>query len=826
MKKSKYLVIVIVIAILLNIIPSSKVLADKDKKTILIINSHTEDYAWTSGVLKGIFKTINPSEISAEIYMENFDYKYYRKHDIEDDIYKLIKERYYDKNIDLVITTDLKATEFAIEHRNRLFKNIPIVFSWISKSKAEEIIKDLDNVAGVVERPNIERTLKTAFKVNPNAKKIYVIHDNTGKGKDSFEEIKKAAFIIDKTVKVETLANVGKIKSEIAIPEIEKDSIIIGTIFLEDDMGMTISIPEIAEKMSREIDKPIFYLQESAIGHGAIGGSMLSPEMHGMSTGKVSLGVLRGEKASEIGLVMENNSKDIYDYNVLKRFKISEKLLPKYSDIINKPYNIHKEQKKIFLYSAIIIGTLLWFIIYLSFNIRKRKQVESEMSLVNQDLVAMQEDLELIAYHDEITGLPNRANFYKKMRKKLENMTGSEILGSILYLDIDDFKDINDNFGHAFGDLVLVEVGNRLRSIDSTITEKNNIFRISGDEYILDIENEGEEKAKQIANEIQKSLSKPFSIKNKEFKISVSIGIVFYPRDGHIVEDIFKKSELSMYKAKELGKSGYVIYEKKMEQEIVERMFLEKNLRDALDKDEFLLNYQPQIEPYSGKIVGFESLIRWNSLEYGFVPPMKFIPVAEQTGGIKKIGEWVLREACIFALNIKMKFNKTIEVSVNISSIQLGQDDFIDIVKNTIKNIGVTPDMIGIEVTETALMESFDVNSKKLETLRDMGFNIYLDDFGTGYSSLNYLLRLPINTIKIDKSFIDEMMLSEKGRKITERIINLAHDMELNVVAEGVEVEEQLVILKKFHCDIIQGYIFGKPLSEEDAHKFISGNIS
>lgn len=334
MKKLNYLIVIIVTIVLVSTVINFQVFAQKQEKSILIINSHTEDYAWTRDVIKGIFKIINPSEFDIDIYVENFDYKYYRRGNIEEDIYKLIKREYRDKKIDLVITTDLRATEFAINYQEKLFKDIPIVFSGLSKIKAEEITKGVDNITGVIEKLNIKETLKTAFNVTPDAKEVYVIHDNTSRGIDSFEEIKNIVAGLDNEVEVKTFGKIGDIKSDISLPDIGKNGILIGTICLEDENGMEISMSEVAGKISREVNIPVFYLQEAAIEHGVIGGSMFSTELHGKNTGEVVLRVLRGDKPSDIGLVEKNNSKEIYDYNVLKKYHISEDLLPKNSEII------------------------------------------------------------------------------------------------------------------------------------------------------------------------------------------------------------------------------------------------------------------------------------------------------------------------------------------------------------------------------------------------------------------------------------------------------------------------------------------------------------
>lgn len=429
-----------------------------------------------------------------------------------------------------------------------------------------------------------------------------------------------------------------------------------------------------------------------------------------------------------------------------------------------------------------------------------------------------EEQIKTLAYFDNVTKLPNRSMFYKTINNILRNSTNKSRLGLVLYMDIDNFKIINDTFGHDFGDLILREVAKRLKKI---VPKPRSVFRLSGDEYIIILQNYLEDSCNQIAQIIQQTMSVPFVIDENEIQISMSMGLVSYPKHANNADEIFRKADLAMYKAKELGKNQYKLYEPSLEVAITDRLVLENHLRNALDRKEFVLNYQPQIDTTTQKIVGFEALIRWFSPEYGFVSPGKFIPIAEEIGLINTLGEWILKEACKYSIRMNEKFDTKVVVSINISPIQLNQENFTDIVKRVIEETGVSTDIIGIEITETSLMETFDENSKKLELLRNMGIGISLDDFGTGYSSLNYLLRLPINVIKIDRSFILNMTSDEKGIKIIESIISLSHNMGLKVIAEGVEIDEQLDILKYLGCDIIQGYIFGRPMPEKESYGYI-----
>lgn len=429
-----------------------------------------------------------------------------------------------------------------------------------------------------------------------------------------------------------------------------------------------------------------------------------------------------------------------------------------------------------------------------------------------------EEQIKTLAYFDVTTKLPNRSMFYKTMNSILNKRTRENNFGLVLYMDIDNFKIINDTFGHDFGDLILREVAQRLKEVEPRV---KSVFRLSGDEYIIILRNYIESSSKQVASKIKDVMTDPFLIDDNEIQISMSIGLVNYPKDARDVDELLRKADLAMYKAKELGKNQCKLYEKSLEDEITDRLLLENHLRNALGRGEFTLNYQPQIDIANKEIIGFEALIRWYSPKYGFVSPVKFIPIAEEMGLINKLGKWILKEACEFSKVLNEKFDKKMVVSVNISPIQLNQENFIDMVQDVIEETGIASDILGIEITETSLMETFCENSKKLQKLRDKGIRISLDDFGTGYSSLNYLMRLPIHIIKIDRSFILNMTNDKKGIKIIESIIDLSHNMGLDVIAEGVETDEQLEILRKLNCDSIQGYIFSKPLGEKDSIEYI-----
>ena len=428
-----------------------------------------------------------------------------------------------------------------------------------------------------------------------------------------------------------------------------------------------------------------------------------------------------------------------------------------------------------------------------------------------------QEQLQHLAYHDVLTGLPNRLMLQNYWN---ENFAGCRSLKTaIFFLDTDNFKLINDTLGHNFGDQLIVAIGSRLQSV---LGRGLRVFRIAGDEFIIlkpcffDIS-----EVEAIAIQILQSFTEPFELENKRIHITVSIGIAIYPDHAFEVVDLLKNADIAMFKAKELGKNRYVIFDPGLQMVVDERMQLEKNLRDALSKEEFRLYYQPQVELRTGKVSGFEALLRWVSPELGMVSPYKFIRITEETGLIVQLGTWVLEQACSFIKRLQQTTGTNFLVSINVSIIQLMQDDFVRQVLEILDKYQVDPEFIELEITESILIESFDTIYQKLNSLRENRVRIALDDFGKGYSSLNYLCQLPISTLKIDKSFIDNIVDVNKERIITGDIVAIGHKIGMAVVAEGVETREQVDYLMDHGCDKIQGYFYSKPIPEEEVFAFL-----
>lgn len=419
------------------------------------------------------------------------------------------------------------------------------------------------------------------------------------------------------------------------------------------------------------------------------------------------------------------------------------------------------------------------------------------------------------AYYDTTTGLHNRKYFINALEKILGNPSRVDCKGAIIFLDLDNFKTINDSFGHTFGDLILKEIANRF----STTYPELLIAKFGGDEFGIILNGVNDLDAiSGFAQSIGNLIKKPIHVNGQELLVTASLGIALYPQDGKTTEELMKKADIAMYQAKENGRNLFEFYITRLSHERLEKLNLEIDMRKAVVKQEFITYYQPQYSVNGERLTGFEALVRWNSSKYGFLNPTSFIDVAERTGIISDIGKIVFRQACLFAKKINQQRNSKICVSINISPIQLMQSDFISAYSNIIIETEVNPEWIGIEITESTIIDYFENNLEKIKFMKEAGLKVSLDDFGTGYSSLNYLRKLPVAYIKIDKSFIEDICRDEKQLKLTATIINIAHDLDLQVVAEGVEMPEQFNLLAELHCDYVQGLLFGRPVAEDEAY--------
>ncbi|MFN8674172.1 MAG: EAL domain-containing protein [Candidatus Sericytochromatia bacterium] len=427
--------------------------------------------------------------------------------------------------------------------------------------------------------------------------------------------------------------------------------------------------------------------------------------------------------------------------------------------------------------------------------------------------------------HDLLTGLPNREYFVDKLEKSLAiSKTNKNYLFSVMYIDIDRFKIINDSLGHSFGNILLV---NFTRKIQNLLGTNDTLSRLGGDEFAILFDNlEDTNQTIKIAEMIQRELRKPFIINEKEVFSNVSIGIAYNFSGNESPDEVLRASDIAMSKAKSLGKARYQIFDSSMQKNTVETFELETDLRHAIERDELKLYYQPIINLKTGKITGFEALVRWFNKNKGLIPSDIFIPIAEETGYIIKIGKWVFKEACkqLKIWNETLFKENNITININISSRQFSHPRLVDHIYEIINGVGIEPNKIKIEITESSIMDNVEQSRKMLEKLQEIGLQIQIDDFGTGYSSLSYLHRFPVNNLKVDKSFVSKMSISDDNLEIVKTIIMLAKNLNLKTTAEGIETKEQLNKLRELNCEYGQGYYFSRPIPVEEVEIFINNN--
>lgn len=463
--------------------------------------------------------------------------------------------------------------------------------------------------------------------------------------------------------------------------------------------------------------------------------------------------------------------------------------------------------------SILIIITCLYL---LNRQLAMRIKTENELKL-------SQEKLEHLAYFDYLTGLHNRSSLINYLDQQIKIAKEYQTHFAIFYFDLDNFKDINDNFGHEVGDKLLQNIASRLKNI----SKNNFVARISGDEFVLimpKISNQTE--VVMLAQEILDDITQPLVIDTQQIICTASIGICLYPQNATETVTVLKNADIALYKAKQLGKNNYQFCNQTIISEFEKQAQLQHELFQAVINKEFIVVYQPKMSLHTGNVSGVEALLRWNRPRVGLTYPTEFIMQAENNGLINPIGEWVLRTACAQLKQWEESGMVVPKIAINVSSREFILRDFSSIVVNVLNEMAVDPKKLEIEITESILLDKSSANINALQFLQSMGVTITIDDFGVGYSSLAYLSTLPIDKIKIDKSFVTRIDTSKKEAAIAEAIIHLAHTIDIKVTAEGVENQAQFDFLKNHACDEIQGFYYSEPLSSEELSKFIKAHSS
>lgn len=451
-------------------------------------------------------------------------------------------------------------------------------------------------------------------------------------------------------------------------------------------------------------------------------------------------------------------------------------------------------------------------------EVRLLAELAGDISLALEH-IGNEERLRFLANYDPLTGLPNRALIHERLTQLLAAARQKQTHTAVAVADIKRFRLVNETFGRQAGDRVLRELAERLRAHSP---EPLNLARVAADSFalILTGTRDPAEIATTLEHCLRGALAAPFLIDGKEIRVAMTMGVAVFPPDGDDADVLFRNAEAALKRAKKAG-DRILFYHPDMNARVAETLILENRLRRAIEEEQFVLHYQPKISATSGRITGLEALIRWQDPVAGLVPPGKFIPILEETGMILDVGTWAIRKALTESRNWRLTHGGPLRIAVNVSAIQLRQRDFVDTVKRSLDGLGIAATHLDLELTESMIMEGIEENVQKLQAVRDMGVNVAVDDFGTGYSSLAYLAKLPVNALKIDRSFVDTMTRNPHSMTLVSTIISLAHALDLKVIAEGVESEEQAKLLRLLKCDELQGYLFSKPLAPDEIQDFL-----
>ncbi len=781
--------------------------ADLSKKNILYISSYNPSFPTFDLQLSGI-KSVLPKNYSMDI--EYMDTKRFADEENTLNFYRSLQYKLsHLLPYDGIIVADDVAFNFALAYQSELFNEMPIVFLGVNDVEKALSAESNPYMTGVIEVPDIEQTIQAAVKMNPSAESVVALVDATDSGQaDLLQYYSYAPDFPSLELKVLDLSNMSLDEFGNELEQLDNSSIVILLSFYYSDNGTTSSFYQGLDYLRSRLNVPLFHPYRHGIGEGILGGSIISHYDQGRSAAEMLHSILSGTDISNIPVIKLENSDYIFDMNVVKQFHIDKHSLPKRAVLLNAPSQFIRENLRIILPALLVTLIELLIIFALLLNMQQRKR--------------LQKKYHELAFIDTLTQLPNRNAIYRTIDEGLKKPCLDNECKAVIFVDIDDFKMVNDTHGHDIGDQLLMQIGCRLKCISS---DDLQIGRFGGDEFLIFVSHYASVEAlHDNARCIQKVFETPLTTGCNTFYLKCSIGISCYPEHGSSLKDLIKHDDLAMYKAKSIGKNNYVFFESALYESIECRITLQDELAQAIKDQSITLHYQPQLQLNNEVVRGFEQLLRFNSTAYGSVSPIKVIRLSEETGLINSLGLLIAKKSMEFCKSINHSSRHPLTVSINLSSIQLRDPAFFDHMLSLLQETQCNPTQIILEVTETALIGNLQEALDLLNRLKASGFSIALDDFGSGYSSLIYLSLLPFDIIKIDKVFIDKLADSPADRLFVAGIIDICHSKGAVVIAEGVETQAQCDILKSLNCDYIQGFHYSRPLDEVAAASFIQKN--
>jgi diguanylate cyclase (GGDEF)-like protein len=782
-------------------IPSSS--AYYPQKQILFISSYGECRKSVGFQKRGIYEVFDKKNIHLDI--EYMDMDHYDTAENENLFYQMLsyKLHHHDK-YDAILLGDDAALHFAEKYQDELFQNIPMVFFCVNDiDDAREAGKN-PYITGIIEEFSLRETVDIAAKFHTDAKNVIAIYDNslTGTGDQ------KQFFALKDSYPEYTFSGINSSEctyTEIAqkLESIPNDSIVIYLDSLENAENKYYSVSDSVRYITGHCPIPVYSSSFKGMGQGLTGGKLFSFLNAGRSAASLVITILNGTPVADIPVTTKDESLYCFDYSVLKKYNISMARVPRNARIINKSPTFLGQYKTVLLPSAGVLALMLLILIIVLMDNLHTKRFAYALQSYNLQLKEKEEQIFYQTKHDYLTGLPNRQDAIKT----LSSMIAESKSVTIMLMDIDDFKEINDSEGHACGDAILVEAGQRF----SKLIHDENIYasRSGGDEFLLLTKETETDSINSLLNKIKKLFDKPVMFNRKEHYLKISIGIASSDSCTAKTSELIGNADLAMFSAKKSGKNTYVYYDSVMKTQFIQKKQIETILSEACRNDGFSVLYQPQVDPATGRTHCFEALVR---LKDNPMAPGLFIPVAEETDLILAIGRIVTEKVITQMVEWRKHGFELHPVSINFSSKQIRDREYVNYLKSLLDIYNISPGLIEIEITESILL-AHNANAMKLfADFTAIGVNLALDDFGTGYSSINYLTYIPVRKIKLDKSFIDTY-LHEGKDAVIDNIIRLSHCLGLKITVEGIEKKEQCSRLKDFSCDYIQGYYFSAPVT-------------
>ena len=777
---------------------------------ILEIDSYTPSFVTYHDIQKGLKSVFDAAGLTVD--REFMDAKrFYEQDDINN--FRAYLEHKISKRTpyNLVIAVDDAALQFVMDERKSMFDGIPVVFVGINdERRAQEALKD-PLITGVEEILSIGETVDLAMKFNPNAEQVAAIIDETMTGQGEQMQFMKTALQYP-SLKFSIIDTSRLTRDDLAkkLESMSARTVLIYMSMTEDAAGKKYTVTEGAAFVAKHAIIPVYQPAAGGMKTGILGGSQIAYEEHGKLAAQQALSILGGKPVRNISAMTTSMQTVVLDARVMKKFGIPETLAPQETVFINKEQSFVDRYKEVLIPAGTLMAVLLAIIAIMTMSIDRRKKAAKTLQ---QSEARFRE----LATRDPLTGLHNRSALQTWVEAHIGSTDGDgePDKGALIYIDLDNFKNINDAYGHDTGDAILGILGKRLATL-----EENGICvsRIGGDEFVVAVwANAQKEKILDLLRRIHFLLEENYQFDERSFYLTASAGIDWYPEHGKTYRELLGNVDAAMYRAKAQGKDQYAFFTRDMQENMLRKSEVQQGIRQALLDDALITHFQPQYSLKTGHIIGYEALVRWNHPERGLLLPGEFIEAAEDGGLISRLGARVFEHACKFSKDRQEAGLRPIKVSVNISAKQLQELLFCDMIKKRVEKYGIRPQDIMLEITESALIGQMDQTKEKIQVLREMGFGVCLDDFGTGFSSLSYLRELPFDILKIDKSFVTDIDDADKEKNLTEDIIRIAHKLGMQVIAEGVERNEQSEILARLGCNSVQGFLTGKPMPPDEA---------